>query len=125
VADQDLIEFVRQMDRCWLERRFDDLAAYLAPEIVIVAAGGQRVSGAAAAIESYRDFMSRSDVRAFAASDFIVTESGDAAVVEYAWSMDWVDNDAPHCANGREVLVLARRDRAWRVIWRMQLSDAP
>jgi ketosteroid isomerase-like protein len=117
----DLIAFVESMDRCWIERRFDDLAGYIADDVVMVAPNGQsRMNGLPAAIESYREFMDRSRVRRFVTSDHVVTERGDAAVVEYKWEMTWESDGAAHDATGSEVLVLARRGGAWRVIWRTQ-----
>jgi ketosteroid isomerase-like protein len=117
----DLIAFVESMDRCWIERRFDDLPGFIADDVVMVAPGGQtRVTGLPAAIDSYREFMERSVVRRFATSDHIVTERGDAAVVEYQWEMAWENDGAAHDAVGSEILMLARRGGAWRVIWRTQ-----
>jgi hypothetical protein len=119
----DLITFVQAMDRCWMERRYDDLASYIAEEVVMVAPGGQgRMEGLDAAVESYREFMSRSHVDRYETSGHIVTERGDAAVVEYGWDMEWESDGAGHSASGREILMLARRGGAWRVVWRTQLS---
>jgi hypothetical protein len=43
---EDLIAFTKEMDRCWMERRFSDLSAYLAAGLVLVAPGGKhRVEG--------------------------------------------------------------------------------
>lgn len=118
----DLIAFTQQMDRCWMERRFDDLSGYLAEDVVIVAPGGKhRVAGITAAIESYREFMSRSEVGRFQSSGHAVTQRGTTAVVEYDWDMSWTDRGTNHEATGREVLVLTRSDHGWRVVWRMQL----
>lgn len=117
-----LIDLVKAMDRCWVERRYDDLASYIAEDIIMVAPGGQaRLEGLRSAIDSYREFMSRSDVRRYETSGYTVTERGVAAVVEYAWEMAWDSQGVSNEASGREVLALARRDGAWRVFWRMQL----
>jgi hypothetical protein len=37
----DLVAFVQQMDRCWLEQRFDDLARYIASDAVMAAPDGR------------------------------------------------------------------------------------
>ena len=117
----DLVAFVAEMDRCWLERRFDDLSAYIADDIVLVAPGGEpRIEGVAASIESYRAFMGRCEVGRFETRDVIVTERGDTAVAEYAWDMAWTDHGEAQAAQGREVLVLARGRSGWRVVWRTQ-----
>lgn len=119
-----LIALVESMDRCWIERRFDDLAAFLAPDIVMVAPGGTgRIEGLSAAAESYREFMDRSRIARFDARDHAVTERGDTAIVEYRWDMAWESEGASHEATGRELLVLARRGGEWRVVWRTQLPS--
>ncbi|MGI8840049.1 MAG: hypothetical protein ACR2F8_04585 [Caulobacteraceae bacterium] len=62
----DLIAFTSEMDRCWMEQRFADLSAYIADDVVMVAPGGkQRMEGLKAAVESYREFMSRCEVSRF------------------------------------------------------------
>jgi hypothetical protein len=38
----DLIAFVNEMGRCWMEQRFSDLSAYIADEVVMVAPGGKQ-----------------------------------------------------------------------------------
>lgn len=118
---EDLASFVRDMDACWLEGRFDDLRSYLADDIVIAAPGGHRASGVEAAVESYREFTSRCVVHAFETSGHVTTLSGSSGVVEYEWRMSWSDGADKHDAEGREVLVLNQSDGNWRVIWRMQV----
>lgn len=118
-----LISFVEAMDRCWIEHRFDDLSAFLAPDVVFVSPSGEtRLEGLAAAVESYRSFMERAKIAWFAARDHAVTERGDAAIVEYRWDTAWRSDGVAHEASGREILVLTRRESAWRIVWRMQLS---
>ncbi len=121
---QDLIQFVQAMDRCWLESRFDDLADYLDEHVVMVAPGGEhRLNSLAAAIDSYRTFMGGSSVQRFHPSNYTVTERGNAAVIEYAWDMAWTGGDASHEAKGREILALSRGPTGWRVVWRMQIAN--
>ena len=118
----DLIAFMAAMDRCWIERRPDDLADYIADDVVMVAPGGQnRFEGLAAAIDSYRAFMDHARVERYATSGHVVTIRGDSAVVEYDWEMGWESDGASFDATGREILVLASRDGHWRVIWRTQI----
>jgi ketosteroid isomerase-like protein len=120
-----LIAFVESMDRCWTERRFDDLAAYLSRDVVMVAPGGRaRSEGLPAAIDSYREFMARSQIERFSPSGFTVTERGVTAVVEYGWDMAWHSEGVSHEATGRELLVLTRMAEGWRVIWRTQLPES-
>ncbi|MEM8696972.1 MAG: nuclear transport factor 2 family protein [Pseudomonadota bacterium] len=115
--------FAADMDRCWQERRFDDLRNYLDENIVIVApGGGARTAGIEAAIGSYREFMSRSAVTLYETSDTVITERGDTAIIEYSWVMDWTDEGTAHQAEGREILVLGRSGGEWKAVWRKQLA---
>jgi ketosteroid isomerase-like protein len=121
--ENELIQFARNMDRCWLEGRFDDLASYVADDAVLASADGKRgIEGCESFVGTYREFMSRSDVLRFETSYYLLTERGQSAVVEYDWSMTWKDQGGTHSATGREVLVLAQRGTSWCVIWRLQLS---
>jgi ketosteroid isomerase-like protein len=121
MANTEFISFVQSLDRCWMQGRFDDLKAFLADDVVFVAPGGKpRMEGIAHAIESYRQFTSQAQVKRFETSDHSVTQRGDTAVVEYAWQMTWVSG-TEHTESGRDVLVLARRNDNWRVVWRTQI----
>jgi ketosteroid isomerase-like protein len=120
----ELDSFTDRMDRCWLEGRFPDLAEFLAKDVVFVAPGGaQRVEGLVPAIDSYRQFMSHAHMNRFETSDQVVTERGDTAVIEYRWDAAWTTGGVEHAEKGREVLVLARREEGWRVVWRTQIPN--
>ena len=122
--DLDPADFVTRMDCCWIEGRFDDLSAFLADDVVLVAPGGTvRLEGAGPAIESYREFMGRTRLVSYRSGDHQVTRRRGAAVIEYAWSMAWESDGERTDAKGREVLVLSA-DHGWRVIWRTQLPEA-
>ena len=119
-----LSEFARDLDRCWVERRFSDLEPFLDSDVVFVApGGGQRLEGRAKAIDSYRKFMAGAEVRSFEGRTRSITDRGEAAVVEYEWSIAWHKDGADFAEEGREILVLARRDRQWRLIWRTQIRS--
>jgi ketosteroid isomerase-like protein len=119
---EEIVAQISAMDRCWLERRFADLKSHLTEDAVFVTPNGRRVLGRDAAVESYREFMSRSQVHRYQASEPMVTQKGDTAVAEYGWDMAWDSDGQSYEAKGREVLVLAREDGAWSVIWRTQLG---
>ena len=119
---RDLDGFAKAMDRCWLERRFGDLEAYLATDVVFVGPDGKvRTEGLPAAVESYREFMEACRVDHYRAHDCSITQRGDAAVIEYRWEMGWSDGNDSHYGRGREILVLSR-DAGWRAIWRRQIA---
>lgn len=122
MSDDDFIKFVEDMDRCWREGRFHDLDTYLADDVVFVAPDGKtHLEGIAAAVETYREFTVSSLVEHYVTSNYVVTQRGDTAVVEYQWSMAWTSAGVDYNDAGREVLVLGAREGSWRVVWRTQI----
>ena len=121
----ELISFTERLDRCWIEGRLRDLEAFLAEDVVFVAPGGKlRSEGLTQAVESYRQFISHAQVSRFETGDHAVTVRGDTAIIEYQWQMTWMAAEAEHNESGRDVLVLSRRDKKWRVVWRTQIPGA-
>lgn len=124
MTEEELIYFVTALDRCWTERRFDELVYFLHEDFVIVAPDANvRVAGIEPAIKSYKDFMSSVEIESYAPGRHKTMEANGTAVIEYEWTMIWrtKGQDEARTENGRETLVLANRDNDWRAIWRMQL----
>jgi hypothetical protein len=64
--------------------------------------------------------MSANTVELFEPSSCTLVVRGKTAIIEYHWRMRWVSGAETHEATGREILVLARRRRQWRIVWRKQ-----
>ncbi len=125
MSDAEFVSFVKALDQCWLQGHPEDLASYLAEDVVFVAPGGSvRSTGIECAIESYRQFRAQATIQSFETSDYAVTERGGTAVVEYAWRMSWAAGGKDRAETGRDILVLSLKGDAWRVIWRTQISPA-
>lgn len=123
--DAEFVSFVTAMDDCWMQGHLEDLENFLAEDVVLVAPGGKlRIAGVKEAIESYRQFTSCAEVSRFQTHDHVVSQRGDTAVVEYEWEMTWSSSGEEHNDIGREVLVLARRNGNWRVVWRTQIPES-
>ena len=69
--------------------------------IVVSPDGATCVASLDVAVENYRAFMVRAKIAWFASRDHVVTERGDAAIVEYRWDLAWRPEDAAHEATGR------------------------
>jgi Domain of unknown function (DUF4440) len=119
----DAEAWVKGLDRAWLEQRWGALEEYLDEGVVFVPPNhATPIVGRSAAIDSYRSFLSRCEVVAYAWSNVRATCSGSAAVIEYDWSMDWREGDTSHQATGREVLALSRSSVGYRAFWRTQIA---
>lgn len=122
LAIRDLLS---RINTAWLERRFDELTALFAEDIVLVAPGfAARLAGREASIETFREFMNRAAVTSYLEDDLRVSINGDTAVADFAWEMTWTDADTPHRQRGRDLFVFTRRQGEWRVVWRTLLPFA-
>jgi ketosteroid isomerase-like protein len=117
----DPIEIIKALDQCWSEGRFDDLAELLAPDIVVVGSHGNRFVGRDKVLEGYRDFRAAAEVKLFKPDKYQATTRGDAALVEYEWTMQWTSKGQNHDARGREILALSRQGGDWKIFWRTQI----
>jgi len=129
-AAREVREVIAGIGAAWQGRRYDDLARYFDDDVVIAQPGFQgRVSGRAACIASYREFMERSTIDRYAESPATVDVFGETAVATYRWEMAWTSNGVARHDAGHDVLVLHRGGSAkaprWRVVWRTLLPDSP
>ena len=118
----ELIAVVENLNRTWLERRFDDLrvvfdenAIMRGPKLVELGRG----SGVIAA--SYAQFMSQSDVTDFSGSNYAAETWGDCAAVTYDWTITYSQAGEAHTDTGQELLLFVRRGGAWLITLRLLL----
>lgn len=102
----DPIETVKSLDMFWSEGRFGELADVLAPDVVVVGSHGRRFVGRDAVLAGYRDFRATAEVKVFKSENYVATTQGDAAVVEYEWTMQWT-------SGGQATMHAAARSSYW------------
>jgi ketosteroid isomerase-like protein len=124
-ADTTPLGVVRAVDRAWIAGDLDALDDLLDPAMVIVDSDGRHVAvGRDACEASYRVFTERAAVSDFEPHDEQVDVAVDTAVVSYGYHIAYVLGGEALDEEGREVVVLARNEGAWRVVWRMPLPAA-
>jgi len=79
--------------------------------------------GRAAAVQSYVDFTTHAEVKAFAAEDPTIDVVGDAAIAHYAWQMTYVLSGQEYTEQGHDLFVFSRINECWLVAWRALLSN--
>jgi Domain of unknown function (DUF4440) len=121
----DIEAWIRAYDQLWLDSKFDGLQEFLAENVAFVAPNGTRISGATAAIESYREFLKFAQVLSYATSGYQFTSAPGIVVAEYTWHMDWQAQGATHSDSGREILVIQDSGAGLRILWRTQIPLAP
>jgi Domain of unknown function (DUF4440) len=75
------------------------------------------------AVQSYVDFTTPAEVKAFTADEPDIDISGDTAISGYQWQMTYVLADQEYTEQGHDLFVFSRRAGKWLVIWRALLSS--
>ena len=115
---------VVQLTAAWRERRFGDLEQLLDEEAVFVSPRfSRRREGRAACVETYRQFMAVAEVVEYGQHDLTIDVWGGTATVSYAFEMAWKMWGVGHREAGHDVLVLARGERGWRIVWRTLVTE--
>lgn len=113
---------VHTINRSWLDRDFAKLGKHLVPDCVLVAPDFKgRISGRAAVVRTYEEFMARADVHEFRESELAADVFGEMVMVTYRFDMTWTSNGARRTDAGHELLAFVRSDGQWKVAWRTQV----
>ena len=111
--------FLDRFDRAWLERDWEALSDCFLEQVVMVLPGfARKVLGREAMLQSYREFMGRAEIEAFETKERSIDIFGDMAVTAVKWRMKWTSEGKSYDEEGRELLVLVKREGAWKAAWR-------
>lgn len=77
--------------------------------------------GREAAVQSFVDFTTLADVKAFTAEEPSIDVAGDAAVAQYQWQMTYVLAGQEYTEQGHDLFVFSRIEGDWLVVWRALL----
>jgi hypothetical protein len=116
------------LSTAWRERRYDDLAGFLAEDMVFTLPGfGGRLEGATAVVASYREFMERVTLTAYEEQAPTVDVWGETAVASFRWEMTWLAGGVPNQGAGHDLFVFRRAaaGESWRAVWRTMAFEAP
>ena len=118
----ELIEFLRKLNRAWINNRAEELKSMLHEDMVIVAPDFQvPASGREACAKSYADFTARAEVKELRESGFWTRSWGDAAMVSYRFDLKYTMDGKDHADAGRDLFLLVRVGDGWQAAWRTLL----
>jgi len=127
-AAAEVTRTLAALSAAWRERRYDDLADFLAEDMVFALPGfSGRLEGASAVVASYREFMERATLTAYEESPLAVDVWGETAVASFRWEMAWLAGGVPNRETGHDVFVLRRTapEAPWRAVWRTMTFEPP
>ena len=115
----ELRDLVRRINDAWQSARWDELREYFHPDAVLAQPGfARRTVGREAVIDSYRDFARDATLHSFTAGEVHIDHAGDSAVTTTPWTMDYEHDGQRVEEHGWDLLVFARREGRWVVVWR-------
>ena len=121
-TNDELIEFLRKLNRAWINNRAEELKSMLHEDMVIVAPDFQvPASGREACAKSYADFTARAEVKELRESGFWTRSWGDAAMVSYRFELKYTMDGKDHADAGRDLFLLVRVGDGWQAAWRTLL----
>lgn len=111
-----------ELNRAWLDRRFDDLPKYFDENVVMKGPGFKEFGrGREALVQSYVQFMARSKVIRYEESNHSIESWGDTAVATYDWAMTYEQGGKTKDESGQDMFVFVRRESRWLAIFRVIL----
>lgn len=125
-AVSEVADTMAKLSAAWRERRYNDLAQFLATDMVFALPGfGGRLEGSAAVVASYKEFMDRVTLTKYEESLPAVDVWGDSAVATFSWEMHWLAGGVPNHECGHDVFVLRRANASapWRAVWRTMVLE--
>jgi len=118
----EILRTLRELNSAWREKRFEELAAFFDPAIVMKGpALKELVRGREALVQSYADFMAQSRIIDYAESGHSAHAWGDTAAVTYNWTMTYEQKGETKRESGQDMFVLARRGLRWVSVLRVML----
>jgi ketosteroid isomerase-like protein len=118
----DILHTLSELTSAWRERRFEDLARFFDPDIVMKGPDFKElVRGREALVHSYADFMAQSRIADYAESNHSTHAWGDTAVVTYDWTMTYEQKGETKTESGQDMFVFVRRDSHWIAVLRVML----
>ena len=129
-ADQTAIrDLLSRINDAWIKQRGEAMTAVLnecfAEDVVMRGPGfaflGQ---GRDLVVQSYRDFVSHAELKTLSLDEPEIDVTGETATAQYKWAMTYALSGQEYTELGRDLFVVARRDKKWLVVWRAMLVDA-
>jgi ketosteroid isomerase-like protein len=125
IAIRDLIS---RINDAWIKQRGEAMTAALnecfADDVVMRGPGFAFIGkGRDLLVQSYRDFISNAELKSVSLDEPDIDVTGETATAQYKWTMTYVLGGQEYTEHGRDLFVIARRDKKWLAVWRALLPD--
>jgi hypothetical protein len=125
IAIRDLLS---RINDAWIKQRGEAMTAALnecfAEDVVMRGPGFAFLGkGRDLVVQSYHHFVSHAEVKTVSLDDPEIDVAGETATAQYKWAMTYVLGGQEYTEQGRDVFVLAQRDKKWLAVWRAMLVE--
>jgi ketosteroid isomerase-like protein len=116
---QAIRRLLSRISEAWLRGDASNLNEYFHDRMMIKGPDLQELgAGREACVKSYEDFILQTSILEYEESDPEIDLYGDTAVVVCPWKINFEMKGQKHREQGRDLLVLVRREHGWLVAWR-------
>jgi ketosteroid isomerase-like protein len=123
-AKSDILRIVNKIKESWLAKQYDEIANCLAEDVIMAAPGSSnRIKGKEAYILSYRDYDTVAKTHQFKSDEPQIDVIGDVAISITPFAIRYELKGNIYDERGRDILILARQDSEWRVVWRTMQTE--
>jgi uncharacterized protein DUF4440 len=111
-----------EINRAWRDRRFADLPQHFDENVVMKGPSlRELLRGRDKLVESYEQFMAKTNVIGYAESNHAVDVFGETAAVTYDWMMTYEQAGKTNRDSGQDMFVFVRRESRWIAVLRVML----
>ena len=115
-------DLVHELNRAWIEGRFEDLRSFFHEDVVFVTPGfSEKVRGREACVESYRGFTTQAKIHGFELQEIETDTVAGIAIASCPYAIDYELEGRRWRGNGRDLLILVQDSGTWSVVWRTMM----
>ena len=119
-----VLDLMKQINRAWIEGRYDVLEEFFHDSMVITTPGFQIVGeGKRACVDSYKSFGTRAVIKSLKESGHVIRLWGNTGVVAYQYELDYEMDETEYHDLGTDVYAFSRVDGKWKAVWRTLKMD--
>ena len=121
---ETIAAIVRHITEAWRAGRYDEIGPHLSDDVVLAPPGSAtRIVGRDAYVQSFRDYDRVAITDTFTPDAPQIDVMGDVAVATCPFFVVYRLDGVTHSERGRELLVFARQEGDWRIVWRSMISE--
>jgi len=114
-----VLQVLKEINRCWLEGRPEDIGRYFHEDIVVLLPGfSGKARGRSAVVQSFVDFCSNAQVHEYSESDHDLDVIGDQAIAGYSFRITYSLTGKKYEGTGRDIWSFTRHEGRWLAAWR-------